>query len=187
MAQFEVMFTGFGGQGIMTAGQLLAYAGIREGKHVAWIPSYGPEMRGGTAYCTVVVSDDRIGSPIVTNPWSVCAFNRPSFDKFESKVRKGGLLLVNSSLIDVTTKRKDITQLLVPANEMALQAGNGKSANIVMLGAFIGASGVVEKDTIRETVKEKMSRKASLLDINMKVLEEGFELALDKVGDKVRA
>jgi 2-oxoglutarate ferredoxin oxidoreductase subunit gamma len=187
MAQVEVMFAGFGGQGIMTAGQLLAYAGINEGKHVAWIPSYGPEMRGGTAYCTVVVSDERIGSPIVTTPWSVCAFNRPSFDKFEPRVRPGGLILVNSSLIDVTSDRKDITELLVPANDMALEEGNGKAANIAVLGAFIAASGVVSEDTARKTVKEKMSYKASLLELNMKVLEKGFKLAHSKLGKKVKA
>ena len=184
MAQFEVMFAGFGGQGIMTAGQLLAYAGIKEGKHVAWIPSYGPEMRGGTAYCTVVVSDERIGSPIVTTPWSICVFNRPSFDKFEPRVKKGGLLIVNSSLIDVSSDRKDITQLLIPANEMAITAGNAKSANIAVLGAFVGASGVVSMDTLRATVKEKMSFKAAVLETNMRVLEEGHQLALDTIGQK---
>ncbi len=184
MDQYEVMFAGFGGQGIMTAGQLLAYAGINEGKHVAWIPSYGPEMRGGTAYCTVVVSDSRIGSPIVTNPKSICVFNRPSFDKFEPRVKPQGLLIVNSSLIDATSSRDDITQLLVPANEMSMAHGTSKAANIAVLGALIGARGVVSIETMRATVKEKMGAKKSLLETNMKVLEEGYNLALKEVGQK---
>ena len=187
MSQYEVMFAGFGGQGIMTAGQLLAYAGIEEGKQVAWIPSYGPEMRGGTAYCTVVVSDVRIGSPIVTNPTSICVFNRPSFDKFEPRVKPHGLFIVNSSLIDVTSKRQDLTQLLVPANDMAIRAGNVKAANIAVLGAFVGASGVVDYTTIKKVLTDKMSRKASILKVNLKVLEEGYELARKTVKGKVKA
>ncbi len=186
MPQYEVMFAGFGGQGIMTAGQLLAYAGIEEGKQVAWIPSYGPEMRGGTAYCTVVVSESRIGSPIVTNPTSICVFNRPSFDKFEPRVKAGGLFLVNNSLINVTSKRNDITQLLVPANDMAIKAGNVKAANIAVLGAFIGASGVVKYDTVKAVLREKLGKKASVLGVNLKVLEEGLELALRSIGKKAR-
>jgi len=184
MEQREVMFAGFSGQGIMTAGQLLAYAGIKEGKHVAWIPSYGPEMRGGTAYCTVVVSDVRIGSPIVTTPYGICVFNRPSFDKFEAKVKPGGLLIVNSSLIDVSSDRTDIRQLLVPANEMALRSGNARAANVAVLGAFIAATGVVSIDTIRDTVREKLGKKANVLEMNLKVLEEGYQLALEKFGQK---
>lgn len=184
MHQYEVMFAGFGGQGIMTAGQLLAYAGIKEGKHVAWIPSYGPEMRGGTAYCTVVVSDLRIGSPIVTNPRCVCAFNRPSFDKFEPKVKAGGLLLVNSSLIDIASTRSDISQLYVPANEMAIMAGSPKSTNIIVLGAFVGASGVVSIETLRKVVKEKLASKASLLETNLRLLDDGYELGHGKIRQK---
>ncbi len=184
MAQYEVMFAGFGGQGIMTAGQLLAYTGIKEGKQVAWIPSYGPEMRGGTAYCTVVISDVRIGSPIVTNPQSICVFNRPSFDKFESRVKPQGLFIVNSSLINVTSDRTDFTQLLVPANDMAMRAGNVKAANVAVLGAFVGASGVVSFDTLKEIVKEKLGKKKGVLEINLKVLEEGYQLALESLGQK---
>jgi 2-oxoglutarate ferredoxin oxidoreductase subunit gamma len=114
--QFEVTMAGFGGQGIMVAGQLLAYAGIKEGKQVVWLPSYGPEMRGGTAYCTVVISHSRIGSPIINTPASACVFNRPSFDKFAPRVKSGGLLVVNSSLITARTDRTDLTELLVPAS-----------------------------------------------------------------------
>ncbi len=181
MGQYEVIFAGFGGQGIMVAGQLLAYTGIREGKNVCWIPSYGPEMRGGTAYCTVVVSDKRIGSPIMNVVQAVCVFNRPSFDKFVPKVKPGGLLLVNSSLIDVTTDRKDITQILVPANQMAIEAGNVRAANVVMLGAFITAAGIVDYKDVIATIKDKLGYKKAMLEINLKVLKQGHELALKQL------
>ncbi|RKX25067.1 MAG: 2-oxoacid:ferredoxin oxidoreductase subunit gamma [Candidatus Zixiibacteriota bacterium] len=176
MAQYEVLWAGFGGQGIMVAGQLLAYTGIKEGKNVIWIPSYGPEMRGGTAYCTVVISDKRIGSPIMSAVHAACVFNRPSFDKFESKVRPKGLLLVNSSLINVTTERKDITEILVPSNQIATDAGGAKAANIAMLGAFVGATGLVDPDNLRETIKEKLGKKKNMLATNLKVLDLGLEL-----------
>jgi 2-oxoglutarate ferredoxin oxidoreductase subunit gamma len=178
VAQYEVMFAGFGGQGIMTAGQLLAYTSINEGKQVAWIPSYGPEMRGGTAYCTVVVSDGRIGSPIINSPQGICVFNRPSLDKFSKSVKPGGLLIINSSLIDTTSDRKDITILNVPANDIALDAGHAKATNMVMLGAFVGATGVVGFDMLKQTLNEKMGRKKELLEINFKAIEAGYNLGL---------
>lgn len=181
MAQYEVTLAGFGGQGIMTAGQLLAYTGIEEKKQVVWIPSYGPEMRGGTAYCTVVISETRIGSPIINNPRAACVFNRPSFDKFAPKVRPGGILVVNSSLIDVCTDRTDITEILVPANQMAIEAGNVKAANIIMLGAFVGASKVVAHDNLVKLLKEKLGKKKSVLEINLAVLEAGFKIGQDAV------
>lgn len=114
-------FAGFGGQGILTAGQILAYAGIEEGKQVAWIPSYGPEMRGGTAYCTVVISDSRIGSPIINTPRALVVFNRPSMEKFASRVRPGGIIIINQSLIEIVSNRSDITEILVPANDIAIK------------------------------------------------------------------
>jgi len=187
MAQYEVTLAGFGGQGIMTAGQLLAYTGIEEKKQVVWLPSYGPEMRGGTAYCTVVISDARIGSPIINNPTAACVFNRPSFDKFSPRIKPGGLLIVNSSLIDVKTDRTDLTEILVPANKMALEAGNPKVANIIILGAFIGASKIVSYEKTIEVIKAKLGRKKELLEMNLHVLEEGYKLAqkvMKKAGKK---
>lgn len=186
MAQYEVTFAGFGGQGIMTAGQLLAYTGIEEGKEVIWIPSYGPEMRGGTAYCTVVISDKRIGSPIVINPRALCVFNRPSFEKFEPRIKPGGLLVVNSSLIDLTTERDDITEILVPANDIALKAGNVKSANVAVLGAFVAASGVVKEKTLMAMLKTKMGKKKEMLAANLSVLELGFKLGKKGAGRRVK-
>lgn len=187
MAQYEVTWAGFGGQGIMTAGQLLAYAGMKENKKVVWLPSYGPEMRGGTAYCTVVISDVRIGSPIINNPSCVCAFNRPSFDKFSPRVKPGGLLIVNSSLIDVRSERTDLTQILVPANDMAIKAGNPKGANIVVLGVFVGASGIVEFKHVEITLEEKLGKKKDVLQNNLQILKQGYDFALEQIGRKDHA
>jgi 2-oxoglutarate ferredoxin oxidoreductase subunit gamma len=176
--QREVVFAGFGGQGVMTIGQLLAYTAMDEGKQVCWIPSYGPEMRGGTANCTVVVSDERIGSPIISNPLSACVFNRPSLDKFGPMVRRGGLLLINSSLIDVTSGRNDITEMLVPVNDMAMKLGNPRVANMIMLAAYVEATRMVTFKTLERMLDEKMgSRKKELLEINHRALEKGRKFA----------
>jgi 2-oxoglutarate ferredoxin oxidoreductase subunit gamma len=175
--QKEVVFAGFGGQGIMTVGQLLAYTAMEEGKQVIWIPSYGPEMRGGTANCTVIVSNDRIGSPIINNPQSACVFNRPSLDKFGALIRKGGLLLINNSLIDATSDREDIKQILVPCNDIAIKAGNSKAANMVMLAAYVAATDIVSFKTLKKMLTEKLgSRKKELLEINYRAFEEGRKL-----------
>ncbi len=175
--QIEVVFAGFGGQGVMTAGQLLAYTAMEEGKQVVWIPSYGPEMRGGTANCTVVVSNNRIGSPIINNPMSACVFNRPSLDKFGTLIRKNGLLLINSSLIDVTSEREDITEIMVPCNELAIKSGSPKTANMVMLAAYVQATDVVKFDTLLSMLNKKMGHKKDLLEINHKAIEAGREVA----------
>lgn len=180
--QTEVMFAGFGGQGIMLIGQMLAYAGMNEGKNVVWIPSYGPEMRGGTAYCTVVVSDRAVGSPIIDRPTTIAVLNRPSLDKFATKVRPGGLLIINTSLIDASTDRVDITKLEVPANQIALEGGTGKAANMAVLGAYVGASSSVGIESIRQMVRKQFERKPQLVDVNLRVLDRGYEL-----GQTVRA
>ena len=180
--QKEVVFAGFGGQGVMTAGQLLAYTAMEEGKQVIWIPSYGPEMRGGTANCTVVVSDGRIGSPIINNPQSACVFNRPSLDKFGASLKKDGLLLINSSLIDVTSERDDITELLVPANDMAMKVGNAKVTNMIMLAAYVGATEIVGFDALKSMFTKKMGKKKDLLELNYTALAEGR-----KLGQTIRA
>lgn len=174
--QKEVVFAGFGGQGVMTIGQLLAYTGMDEGKEVAWIPSYGPEMRGGTANCTVVISDSRIGSPIINHPGAACVFNRPSLEKFGPLVRTGGLLMINSSLIDIRSGRDDITEILVPANDIAMKVGNAKAANMVMLAAYVEATGIVSFDTLGKMLIEKMGKKKDLLDINKRAFDEGRKL-----------
>ena len=173
----EVTMAGFGGQGIMLAGKLLAYAGLAEGREVVWLPSYGPEMRGGTAYCNVVVSDKPIGSPIFAAPASAVVMNRPSLDKFGPRVKKDGLLIVNSSLVDVKSERTDIDLLYVPCNEIALAVGTGKAANMVALGAFVGRTKAVGLDTVRALIAHSFEDKPKLIDINIKAFARGVEAA----------
>ena len=138
----------------MSMGQLLTYAGMIEGKNVSWLPSYGPEMRGGTANCSVIVSDQLVGSPIVTDATSVIAMNLPSLLKFEKDLVKDGLLLINSSLIDHKASRDDIKGYYVPANELANEVGNAKVANMVMLGAFIELTKIVDTQSIMAALKK---------------------------------
>lgn len=174
--QTEVMFAGFGGQGVMAMGQMLAYAGMEEGKNVVWLPSYGPEMRGGTAYCTVVVSDKPIGSPIIDRPASIAVLNRPSLDKFGPKVKPGGLLITNTSLIDVRSDRTDIDKLDVPANEIAIEGGTAKAANMVILGVYVGFTHAVGLESVKHMVHKQFAAKPHLIDMNLKILERGFAL-----------
>lgn len=185
--QKEVVMAGFGGQGVMTVGQLLAYTAMEEGKQVVWIPSYGPEMRGGTANCTVVVSENRIGSPIINNPQSACVFNRPSLDKFGALIRPGGLLLINSSLIDVTSGRDDISELMVPVNEIAIKVGNPKVANMVMLGAYIGVTDIVKFDSLLSMLNNKLGHKKDLLEINHNAIAEGRKIGEEFAAKEAKA
>jgi 2-oxoglutarate ferredoxin oxidoreductase subunit gamma len=176
MEQQEVMFCGFGGQGIMLIGQMLAYAGMHEGKNVVWLPSYGPEMRGGTAYCTVVVSDRAIGSPIIDRPGCIAVLNRPSLEKFDDKVRARGLIIINTSLIDIDSQRDDLTKLHVPANQIALDAGSGKAANMAVLGAFVGYTKAIKLESLTPLVRKQFEKKPQFIDLNLGVLKTGYEL-----------
>ena len=171
----DVMFAGFGGQGIMLIGQMVAYSGMAEGKQVSWLPSYGPEMRGGTAYCAVVVSDDPIGSPVLGNPSACVVMNRPSLEKFAPAVKKGGLLLVNSSLISITSEREDIDELLVPCNELAIEVGTPKAANMVVLGAFVGRTGVVTLESLDVLVEKQFAKKPQFIPVNKQALRVGYD------------
>lgn len=175
--QKEVMFAGFGGQGILLSAKLLAHAAMKQGLEVAWVPSYGPEMRGGTAYCTVVVGDKRIGSPIIKNPSHLVAMNRPSLEKFAPDVQPNGVVLINSSLIPVHSGRNDVVELIVPANEAAIELGSVKCANIVAVSAFAAKSKMVDIDLLRECVKEQFASKAKLIPLNMKAFDKGLEIA----------
>ncbi|MCP4749083.1 MAG: 2-oxoacid:ferredoxin oxidoreductase subunit gamma [Desulfobacteraceae bacterium] len=175
--QSEVMFAGFGGQGILLIGKILAYAAMEEGFEVAWIPSYGPEMRGGTAYCTVVISDRPIGSPIIKNPLHLVAMNRPSLEKFSNIVRPDGVVLINTSLIPIGSGRNDVSELKVPAVEIATELGNVKAANIVALAAFVARTGLVSTETLKKCVKQEFAKKPKVIDLNMKALEEGIRAA----------
>lgn len=150
----KIVVAGFGGQGVLSLGQFVAYAAMYEGMEVSWLPSYGPEMRGGTSNCSVVVSDRPIGSPIIATPDTLIAMNKPSLDKFVNKVKKGGLIIVNSSLIKDKVERDDVRVLYINANEIALEAGNAKTANIVVLGAFIKMTGILKAEDVKNTIEK---------------------------------
>ncbi|MGO1368956.1 MAG: 2-oxoacid:acceptor oxidoreductase family protein [Senegalia sp. (in: firmicutes)] len=174
--QESIIIAGFGGQGVMSIGQLLTYAGMIENKNVSWLPSYGPEMRGGTANCNVMVSDSNIGSPIVTEATAAIVMNRPSLEKFENDIIKGGNLLINSSLIDSKPKRDDLKVYYIPANELAMDIGNSKVANMIMLGAYLELTNAVEIDSIIEAFKKVFGdSKSHLIPINKEALEKGAE------------
>ena len=162
--QTEVIMSGFGGQGLMMIGRLLAYAGLEEGNDVTWLPSYGPEMRGGTAYCTVVIGDRPIGSPIIKNPLHLVAMNLPSLEKFAPEVRSGGVIIINSSLIPIEAGREDCDALKVPAVDIAKELGNAKAANIVALSAFVARSKIVSVETLRRCIEEEFSKKPKLMN-----------------------
>jgi 2-oxoglutarate ferredoxin oxidoreductase subunit gamma len=174
--QREVIMAGFGGQGILLIGKMLAYAGMHEGKEVSWLPSYGPEMRGGTCNCTVVVSDKPVGSPVIKSPRAVLAMNLPSLEKFEPDIRPGGLLLINTSLIDKGSDRDDLTVIEVPANEIASDLGNPRGANMVALGAYLGATDAVGLDKVIEVIRETFAAKPAVIDVNIEALQKGYEL-----------
>jgi 2-oxoglutarate ferredoxin oxidoreductase subunit gamma len=171
----DVVMAGFGGQGLMFIGKLLAYSAMKEGKYSTWIPSYGPEMRGGTANCTVIVSNKEIGSPVISHPHTVIVMNNPSLEVFEPKLQSNGLLLSNSSFVTEPARRKDVRVLCVPANELASQVGSEKAANMVMLGLYIAQSKVVSKENIVLGVKELFEKKAELLETNVRAFEAGLK------------
>lgn len=173
----EIIIAGFGGQGVMSMGQLIAYAGMLEGKGVSWLPSYGPEQRGGTANCAVVVSDEPVGSPLVTSPSTAIVLNNPSFDKFEPRVRPGGLLIVNSSLIVRNSNRKDIKVIELMATDMANDLGNARVANMILLGAFLECTKIVSVESVMESLKKVLSSdKHHLLNVNKQALQKGASL-----------
>lgn len=171
-----IIFSGFGGQGVMSIGKLVAYSGMIEDKEVSWLPSYGPEMRGGTANCSVIVSNEKIGSPIITtDATSVIAMNLPSLKKFQHSLVKNGLLLVNSSLVNEKTEREDIRAYYIPANELALdKCENLKVANMIMLGAYLELNEIVHEETVLKAfIKVFGEGKKNLLPINEKALAVG--------------
>jgi 2-oxoglutarate ferredoxin oxidoreductase subunit gamma len=176
--QNEIQFAGFGGQGIMVMGQILAQAAMDGGFQVVWIPSYGPEMRGGTAYCTVVISDRLIGSPIIRNPKHLVAMNRPSLEKFAPTIKSGGVIFINSSIINIDAGRDDVDVVKAPIIEIAKELGNVKAANIVALAAFVSRSKVVDFELLENAVRAKFAAKEKLIPLNMKALEEGKKAAL---------
>ncbi|MEW6308193.1 MAG: 2-oxoacid:acceptor oxidoreductase family protein [Bacillota bacterium] len=174
----QVIMAGFGGQGVMSMGQVLAYAGMLEGKRVSWMPSYGPEMRGGTANCGVIVSAGPIGSPVVTEPNGLIIMNKPSLLKFEGALQRGGVLVYNSSLIDSVPQRQDIRVIAVRANAIAGELGNTRIANMVALGAFLGATRAVAVGSVVESLRKALpAHRHHLIPVNEQALQKGLELA----------
>ncbi|MDD5312005.1 MAG: 2-oxoacid:acceptor oxidoreductase family protein [Dehalococcoidia bacterium] len=172
----KTLFAGFGGQGVMSMGLSLAEAAMLEGKNVTYLPAYGAEVRGGTANCTVAVSDDEIASPVASSPEFVVAMNQPSAVKFQHHIQSGGRFFLNSSLVEADIIRGDIEIVRVAANKIAEDLGSPKSANMVMLGAFIRKSGLVEMKSVMESLKRILSTKKKLIEINEKALNAGFNL-----------
>jgi len=174
----QVIISGFGGQGTLFAGQVLAYAGMDSDQHVTWIPSYGPEMRGGKVRCTVVISDEEIGSPIVRRPFSAIVFNIPSMEAYEPAIKPGGVLIINSSLINLSSERDDITVLYLPATEMATDMGNARVANMILLGAWSAVTGVVTPDQLAQALTDHLpENKQKTVPINRDALHRGAEAA----------
>ncbi|HEY3346420.1 MAG TPA: 2-oxoacid:acceptor oxidoreductase family protein [Nitrospirota bacterium] len=172
-----MIFAGSGGQGVLLAGKLLAWAGMLGGKQVTCFPSYGAEMRGGTANCTVIISDEEIGSPVVDSVKALVAFNQASAEKFAHKISRGGIMVVNSSLVKNEVKRAGVKVIKVPANDVAEGLGNARAVNMVMLGAYLGATGVVSLLDVAKAMEDSLpARNKALLPINMAALKKGFEM-----------
>src|SRR5512140_1052901 len=173
--QKEIVIAGFGGQGVLFAGQVLAYAGMDLGFTVTWIPSYGPEMRGGTANCTVVIADEEIGSPLVQHPPFAIALNLPSYDKYEMEMQVGGVLVVNQSMVDRRAKRTDIATIFVPANEITEEISDKKLTNMVTVGALLAALTELPLEAVEAALKAHLpARHQKLLPSNYRALQRGY-------------
>ena len=170
----EYLFAGFGGQGLLFSGKVLAYKGLIEDKNVSWLPSYGPEMRGGTANCSVIISDEPVGAPIISNPDVLVAMNLPSLDKYEPLVKKGGTILVDSSLIERKVTRDDINVYYVPATRLAGENGAPTLANMILVGKLLSVFGEYDMENVRTALGKCVSaRHADLLELNLKAMEIG--------------
>lgn len=170
----QILVAGFGGQGVLLMGQLLSKAAMHEGMEVSWMPAYGPEVRGGEANCGVVISDEKVGSPLVSEPDVAIIMNRPSMDKFEPNVHADGALLYNSSLIDRTPLRADLRSYAVPCNDIAAELGNARVANMVMLGAYAALTKIVSMESLVEALRESLGEgKEHLIPLNQKAMEAG--------------
>ena len=174
MADFQIVIAGFGGQGLLFSGKVLAYAGLLEGRELSWLPSYGPEMRGGTAHCNVILSDTPVGSPIVQQPNVLMVMNNPSLDKYEDTVAPGGKIFVDSTLIGRKVRRTDVEAYYIPATGLAGEMGVPTLANMLLLGALVEKTNCVRFDSIAPALHKVIpARKADLFDVNMKAVEAG--------------
>lgn len=179
--EHNVVVAGFGGQGVMLIGELLAHAGMDEGKEVTWLPSYGPEQRGGTANCAVVVADEAIASPILTEPQAAIVFNRQSFDKFEPVIAKGGLLVMDSTLIEKKSSRADLDLVYIPATDIAMELGNSKFTNMVLLGAYLGKVNPVSMASVHGALPLFLTgKKATFIEVNKRALQAGVDFVNKK-------
>ena len=175
MTDYKIVCAGFGGQGILFLGKVVAYAGLMEGKEVSWLPSYGPEMRGGTANCSVILSDDPVGSPIVTHPDCLIAMNLPSLEKYKNAVRPGGTIILDSTLIDAVIERNDVTVYAVPATKMAGDAGFSTLANMILVGKFLKEVEHCDLEGVAPVLKKVVPpKKLSLLDVNLEAIAAGY-------------
>jgi 2-oxoglutarate ferredoxin oxidoreductase subunit gamma len=172
----KTIFAGFGGQGVLSMGLNLAQAAMLEGKYITYLPAYGAEVRGGTANCTVAVSDEEIASPVASSPEFIVAMNQPSLIRFQNQIESGGLFFINSSLIEAEIPRGDIDIVKVPANSIAEELGSPRSANMVMLGAFTKKSNLVSLSSVIEALKDTLKNKQKLIAINKKALQAGYNL-----------
>jgi 2-oxoglutarate ferredoxin oxidoreductase subunit gamma len=175
----EIIIAGFGGQGVLTLGVILANSAVLEDKNATWLPSYGPEMRGGTANCHVIISDNEIGSPIINKADILVVFNRPSLDKFLTKIKKKGLLIINSSLIKQKIVKKDIKIIKLPLVELSEKIGNQKVGNVIALGSLINLTKLVEKESVIESIKQNFKDKKKIIQLNKNALELGMEYVKD--------
>lgn len=175
----QIIIAGFGGQGVLFLGKILAYMGMDTGKELSWLPSYGPEMRGGTCNCSVIIADNKIGSPIIQSPDTLIAMNKPSLEKFVGKVKPGGLIVLDSSLIDIKVDRTDIDVIYIPAMKIAEEHSLGQLGNMVMAGAYIRAKGdMFSVDNLYNSVNEHTpSSKAGLAEKNIELIRAGYEFA----------
>ena len=173
---YEILLAGFGGQGILFAGKALSYAGMKSDHNISWIPSYGPEMRGGTCNCSVVVSEDIVGCPIVTSPNILLAMNAPSFEKFSGSVVPGGLIIADSSMIPMDTKRNDITVVKIPATQMASDNGLSKLANMIMVGKLLKETQMFDYEFFKKNMASVIpASKKEMLESNLKAVELGYQ------------
>lgn len=176
MSTNNYLFSGFGGQGILFAGKFIAYKGLIEDKKVSWLPSYGPEMRGGTASCSVIVSDDNVGSPIVSSPDILIAMNLPSLDKFEKSVKPGGKIFLDSTLIERKVERDDVDVYYIPATKMASDNKTPTLANMIIVGKVLSVLGEYNEESLRNTLKKVISAKhADMLEVNLKTMQMGAD------------
>ncbi|MDD4326770.1 MAG: 2-oxoacid:acceptor oxidoreductase family protein [Eubacteriales bacterium] len=175
MSEFSIIISGFGGQGVLSAGRMAALAAMLEGREVSWLPSYGPEMRGGTANCSVVISDEPIGSPLLSSCDVLIALNRPSLEKFEKTVKKGGTVILDSSLVEIRPSREDIRTIAVPASDTASENGNMAFAGVMLLGCLSGNLNCYNRDNFRKALEEILpAKKHDLIPLEMEIFDKGY-------------